>query len=355
MNSIYSVLLCVLCGELKQETMNKRLKLWIGCCLCLLGAPGLTGCSEQAPGEPGTEEGDPVSLRFSLYRAEADEASTRADAATDMADGKTFCIYAFPAGASTTTTEPLDHKVYTVKGGVATGELYLYRGTYDLYLVSYNSSTEVPELKTDGTIQVSNGKDFMYTSLKGIVVQPNQTGENMMDVVLPAPFKRLGAQIKVSVAAKSGTHPVTPTSLVVNSFKMGGLRASLPYTLGSTAWGTGTNETFATTQAFTGFTNNTTAQTVTLPRVSTPVVVLPVDGSAMISFDVNLTVGYKDNGDKTLTETYPAEIQKVLLPGMTYTFDFTLTFYGILDPADLTLAIGEYESTVTLDSDEMGK
>lgn len=113
----------------------------------MLGAPGLTGCSEQAPGEPGTEEGDPVSLRFSLYRAEADEASTRADAATDMADGKTFCIYAFPAGASTTTTEPLDHKVYTVKGGVATGELYLYRGTYDLYLVSYNSSTEVPELK----------------------------------------------------------------------------------------------------------------------------------------------------------------------------------------------------------------
>lgn len=81
----------------------------------MLGAPGLTGCSEQAPGEPGTEEGDPVSLRFSLYRAEADEASTRADAATDMADGKTFCIYAFPAGASTTTTEPLDHKVYTVR------------------------------------------------------------------------------------------------------------------------------------------------------------------------------------------------------------------------------------------------
>lgn len=94
----------------------------------------------------------------------------------------------------------------------------------------------MPELKTDGTIQVSNGKDFMYTSLKGIVVQPNQTGENMMDVVLPAPFKRLGAQIKVSVAA-GDFQPVTPTSLVVNSFEMGGLRASLPYTLGGTTWG----------------------------------------------------------------------------------------------------------------------
>lgn len=349
------MLLCVLCGELKQETMNKRLKLWIGCCLCLLGAPGLTGCSEQAPGEPGTEEGDPVSLRFSLYRAEADEASTRADAATDMEDGKTFCIYAFPAGASTTTTEPLDHKVYTVKGGVATGEFYLYRGTYDLYLVSYNSSTEVPELKTDGTIQVSNGKDFMYTSLKGIVVQPNQTGENMMDVVLPAPFKRLGAQIKVSVAA-GDFQPVTPTSLVVNSFEMGGLRASLPYTLGSTAWGAVANETFATTQSFTGFTNNTASHDIKTSRESTPVVVLPVDGSAMISFKVNLTVGYNDNGvSRKTTNTYPAEIQKVLLPGMTYMFAFTLTFYGILDPADLTLAIGEYESTVTLDSDEMGK
>lgn len=213
------------------------------------------------------------------------------DAATDMADGKTFCIYAFPAGASTTTTEPLDHKVYTVKGGVATGELYLYRGTYDLYLVSYNSSTEVPELKTDGTIQVSNGKDFMYTSLKGIVVQPNQTGENMMDVVLPAPFKRLGAQIKVSVAA-GDFQPVTPTSLVVNSFEMGGLRASLPYTLGGTTWGAVANETFATTQSFTGFTNNTASHDIKTSRESTPVVVLPVDGSAMISFKVNLTVGY---------------------------------------------------------------
>ena len=68
----------------------------------------------------------------------------------------------------------------------------------------------------------------------------------MMDVVLPAPFKRLGAQIKVSVKA-GDFQPVTPTSLVVNSFEMGGLRASLPYTLGSTAWGTVANETFATT------------------------------------------------------------------------------------------------------------
>lgn len=177
----------------------------------------------------------------------------------------------------------------------------------------------------------------------------------MMDVVLPAPFKRLGAQIKVSVAA-GDFQPVTPTSLVVNSFEMGGLRASLPYTLGGTTWGAVANETFATTQSFTGFTNNTASHDIKTSRESTPVVVLPVDGSAMIPFKVNLTVGYNDNGvSRKTTNTYPAEIQKVLLPGMTYMFAFTLTFYGILDPADLTLAIGEYESTVTLDSDEMGK
>ena len=338
--------------------MNKRLKYWIGCGLCCLGSLGLAGCSgDDMPGASGSggDEGEPVALSFRLCRLVAGEASTRVDGdPADMADGKTFQVYAFPANASTTATQPLDGKTYTVKNGVATGELYLYRGTYDLDLVSYNSSTEVPELKTDGTIPVGNGKDFMYTTLKGIVVQPNQMGESHMSVTLPNPFKRMGAQVQVSVAGNTNS-PVTPTSLVVRSFLMNGLCESLNYTLGNPAWNA-YGGSFGGNYPFSGFTNNGTGYDVKKKRESSPVVLLPVDGTATIDFAIELEVGYSDNGEaKVWKDTYPASIQKVLLPGMTYQFDFTLTFYGILNPGDLTLAVRDYESTVTVNSDGLGK
>ncbi|WP_330221656.1 MULTISPECIES: fimbrillin family protein [Bacteroides] len=338
--------------------MNKRLKYWIGCGLCCLGSLGLAGCSgDDMPGASGSggDEGEPVALSFRLCRLVAGEASTRVDGdPADMADGKTFQVYAFPANAFTTKTQPLDGKTYTVKNGVATGELYLYRGTYDLYLVSYNSSTEVPELKTDGTIPVGNGKDFMYTTLKGIVVQPNQMGESHMSVTLPNPFKRMGAQVQVSVAGNTNS-PVTPTSLVVRSFLMNGLCESLNYTLGNPAWNA-YGGSFGGNYPFSGFTNNGTGYDVKKKRESSPVVLLPVDGTATIDFAIELEVGYSDNGEaKVWKDTYPASIQKVLLPGMTYQFDFTLTFYGILNPGDLTLAVRDYESTVTVNSDGLGK
>lgn len=75
---------------------------------------------------------------------------------------------------------------------------------------------------------------------------------------------------------------------------------------------------------------------------------LPVDGSTLIKFDVDLTVDYYT--DTPYVSSFPAEIQKVLLPGMTYQFDFTLTFYGILKPTDLTLAVKEY-NTITLNTE----
>ena len=344
------MLICVICGDKNRTMMNKRLKLWIAGCLGCLACLGLAGCADgELPGGPGPAEGEgePVALSFRLCRLTAGEASTRADAATDMEDGKTIRIYAFPAGGSTTASQPLDSKIYTVQGGVATGELYLYRGTYDLYLVSYNSSTEAPELQADGTIQVSNGKDFMYATLKGIVVQPNQTGENHMNVTLPNPFRRMGAQVQVTVAAKNGSQPVAISSLKANTITVGGLRPSMNYTLGASAWTTDTDFTSSYTyERFTRANNN-----YTTPWVSTPEVMLPVDGSAYLTFIVNLTVGY--DGTKSFTGDYTAEIQKVLLPGMTYKFDFTLTFYGELEPMDLTLAVKEY-NTVTLVSDGLG-
>ena len=330
--------------------MNKKLKDGIVCALWCLGSIGVAGCSgDDAPG------GEPVALSFQLCRLTAGEVSTRADATSaDMEDGKAFRIYAFPADASITATQPLDYKDYTVTGGVATGELYLYRGTYDLYLVSYNSSTDLPVLSAGGTIATGNGKDFMYTTLKGIVVQPNQTGENHMSVVLPEPFKRMGAQVQVTVAGNTSS-PVTPTSLVVQSFQMKGLCESLTYTLGSSVWNAHSGA-FNGSYPFTGFTNNGTGFEVKKKRESSSVVLLPVDGTSTLDFEIELEVGFNDNGTaKVWRDVYPVSIQKVLLPGMTYLFDFTLTFYGILNPGDLTLAVRDYESTVTIDSDGLGK
>ena len=51
--------------------------------------------------------------------------------------------------------------------------LTLYRGEYDIYLVSYNSQDFYPTANgAKNLIEVSNGKDFMYSNLKGISVQP---------------------------------------------------------------------------------------------------------------------------------------------------------------------------------------
>ena len=74
-----------------------------------------------------------------------------------------------------------------------------------------------------------------------------------------------------------------------------------------------------------------------------------------MKFTVNLTVGYKDGAiDKTLTDDFEASVMKVMLPGMKYVFDFTLTFYGVLNPSDLTLAVQGY-TEVELPSDDIGK
>lgn len=212
--------------------------------------------------------------------------------------------------------------------------------------MSYNSSTEVPELSTDGSFTVGNGRDFMYTKMEGIVVQPDKTGENTMLVSLPRPFTRMGARVVTTVQTKNGTQPVPVTSLKANWIRIKGLAETLTYKLGNTAWepASGYNSSFT----FDKFTR----ETVSKPWISEAQVVLPVDGSQMLDFEVNLTVRYNEGAD-SYTGSFPASIQKVLLPGMTYQFDFSLTFYGVLKPSDLTLAVKEYD-TVDLSSDGLG-
>ncbi|WP_244436551.1 hypothetical protein [Bacteroides timonensis] len=345
----------------KLSTLNFQLSaLLVLLAACSSGEPGLPDAG------PDADRGEPVTLAFDIYTASV----TRADAAEtvstaeDMAVGKRFRVYAFEAGA-TNLGAPLDGRVYTVqasdaahpdKPGKATGDLTLYRGSYDLYLVSYNSSTEVPELSDDGSFTVGNGKDFMYTKLEGIVVQPDKTGENTMLVALPRPFTRMGAQVVTTVKARNGTQPVTPTNLVVNYIKVDGLYNQLTYKLNNISWETPTGSadgyyTFSSN----GFSNNTVDYDVYLSRTSSPGVLLPVNETQKLKFDVNLTVGYKDGAEtRWSTSSYYATIEKSLLPGMTYQFDFSLTFYGAIVPSDLTLGIREW-TTSSLNGEDMGK
>ena len=350
---------------MKYKSLNlaSRFPVFSGLVLGILLAGCSAGDAVLPDADPNPEPGEPVTLTFDMYSASV----TRADAAStseDMAIGKIFRIYAFPAG-STSLGTPLDSKNYTVqpseadasKPGKATGSLTLYRGTYDLYLVSYNSSTEVPELDSSGAFTVSNGKDFMYTKLEGIVVQPDKTGDNTMLVSLPKPFTRMGAQMVTTVKARNSMQPVTPTALVVNYVKVSGLYGSFVYKLNKTSWETPTATTVAdASYSFEKFdSNNTLEYDVTKERTSDPGVLLPVGGTQKMKFDVNLTVKYKDGSEtKTSTDSYFATIEKALLPGMTYQFDFSLTFYGAIVPSDLTLAIREW-TTSNLTGEDLGK
>lgn len=307
----------------------------------------LSACDSGSTGlpDPSPDEGEPVNLSFDLFR----DAATRADGSTtteQMGAGKMFRIYAYPAG-STDFGTPTGKENYTVQSDfTATGALKLYRGTYDMYLVSYNSSTEVPELGVGNTIHVPNDRDFMYTKLANIVVQPDKTGENMMKVALPSPFTRMGSQVITTVAARNGIQPVRPTKLVVNYVRINGLRSELEYKLNSTVWEKASASKPADASfTFSQFKDNGNLD-VCLPRKSNPGVLLPVDGTQKLTFDVNLTVSYvENNAEKTMTDTYKASIEKSLLPGMTYQFDFSLTFYGVIIPTDLTLAIREWTTT----------
>lgn len=317
--------------------------------LLLLIGIWLSACDSGSPQlpDPSPDRGEPVNLSFDLFR----DAATRADGSTttteQMGAGKMFRIYAYPAG-STDFGNPTGSENYTVQSDLtATGALKLYRGTYDMYLVSYNSSTEVPVLGDGNTFHVSNDKDFMHTKLANIVVQPDKTGENMMQVALPSPFTRMGSQVITTVVSRNGTQPVQPTELVVNYVRINGLRSELEYKLNSTVWESGASKPTDASYTFSRFTNNVVGTSVNTPRKSDPAgVLLPVDGTQKLTFDVNLTVYYREGSEtKTMTDTYYASIEKSLLPGMTYQFDFSLTFYGAIIPTDLTLAIREWTTT----------
>ncbi|MCD7851615.1 MAG: DUF4906 domain-containing protein [Parabacteroides sp.] len=219
-----------------------------------------------------------------------------------------------------------------------------------------NNTNIAPVLSDGGSITVDNGTDFMYNTLTGFTVQPEKTGDNVMNVTLPAPFVRLGSQVKLSVKAKLGS-PVTVTDLKVQSITMYYLSSPLSYNLGAIDWKKeGTTYEKKDSIVVSSF-DNKPDYYVTHP--ADPVVVLPVSGNTPIEFKIVLDVTYVEKVDEvttypTKTFTYTASSRKTLLKGMVYGFEFTLTFFGVLSPGDITIGLLDYTGQ-DLPMDEVGK
>lgn len=328
--------------------INSRVGIWTVCVALLLAA-----CTRDMPegiDRPGGEEeaGTPVELSFDLGGG----AATRA-AQESMASGTKIQIYVYKKGAQV-SGEPYAQGVYTVQSDLtATGEIKLYCGEYDIYLVSYNSSEagDVPVLSsTDNKIAVGNGKDFMYLTLKGIRVQPDKAGGQLMTVSLAEPFTRMGTKVGISVCAPNTTQPVEVKSLEVVSVVLKGLPEKLSYILGNTSWEAAEKYESSYTYKGTDFEHQGTAwfdPWIADAQVLLPVV--PATGLAELVFEVKLKVNNLPD-----VFTYDVALEKMLLPGMMYNFEFSLKFYGALTPEDLTIAVKEYDE-IKVGTDDLGK
>lgn len=319
----------------------------------------LSACQNEVIPE---QTGDKIALSFNLYRGELTKA---ANATSLLPEGSKIRAYAYTKDA-VTINSPVGYGDYVVdasgratalqENGVDKG-LTLYRGNYDIYLVSYNDKNYVPETADDNLLHVSNGNDFMYSTLKGITVQPTSGGKNMMSVDLPEPFTRLCSNIILKVKASSN-QPVTVERLWVNSVKINKLSGDLPYQLGMTEWKVNEALEYTGSETFETFTNNSKdkVEPSTTSRVSDPVVVLPLKGIAPLEFDLDLDIQFLKTGTGSVTKSfhYYPSVYKSFLPGMTYEFEFTLTFFGDLEPTDLSLAILEY-TTVKFSTDNVGQ
>lgn len=301
------------------------------------------------------DRGEKITLSFDLYKASLTKAESGMPEVS-LPENTMLRAYAYKKG-DPTTGSPVGYGDYTVNGeGKATGNLTLYRGDYDIYLVSNNKTDNVPESGTNNLIEVLNENDFMFSSLKNISVQPNMGGNDMMSVDLPDPFTRLCSQVKVKVKANS-TQPVVVQGLVVNSVKINKLPDKRVYQLGEKEWDASVNPDYTGTITFEGAQfskNNVENGDVQTPRESTPLVVLPLQGREL-EFELSLNIKFY-NGTETLfkTFTYKPSVYKSFLPGMTYEFEFTLTFFGDKELSDLTMAILEY-TTIKMASDDVGK
>ena len=316
----------------------------------------LTACQNEVIPE---KSGDKIALSFNLYRAELTKAES---GSAQLAQGTEIRAYAYTKGTMTNDGSPVGSGDYVVnEAGTAVAVddigLTLYRGEYDIYLVSYNSQDFYPTANgAKNLIEVSNGKDFMYSNLKGISVQPTSAGEDMMSVTLPEPFTRLCSNVVIKVQANR-TQPVSVSTLAVSSVNITKLSGNLSYQMGETVWNNGETipQTGTAGLGETDFSNGNNDNVQAGRENTTPLVILPLKGADPLVFELNLNIGYMKNGKLThKIFPYRPKVYKSFLPGMTYEFEFTLTFFGDQEPTDLSLAILEY-TTVKFSTDEVGK
>jgi hypothetical protein len=320
--------------------------------LLMLGCTSLPdNDNEQEP----QQKGEPVELSFKLYEVSLTKA-LGATSLVDLEPGTKFTVLAYKAGTAVDKStgklpEPLGKSVCTIANDkTADGNMSLYRGEYDLYFISYNSETA--PAPNAGEITVNNGYDFMYNEIKGLVVQPQDDGENKMEVSMAGPFVRLGSKIELSVKAKES--PVKISDLKVQKIEIKNLSAPLTYYLGEKDWRPDSDYKGSYTVSNFSYTVNAWSK----PHTNIdPVVLLPVNGSEPLEFIITLKVFYTEEGVAGTQEgifTYTATTSKALLKGMQYKFEFTLTFFGILNPGDITISLLDY-TKVDQSTDEVGE
>lgn len=350
----------------KKETdmkSNKKLRyggIWLGIAIFLTSCHSDMDTATDMPTE--ALPGEPVSVYFSTLTAQVSRAAAGNSLPQPLTDGTRFHVYAY-----TENNEPAEHKTYAVgiNNTTSTAEadaMKLYRGTYHFYFISDNTSgTPQPEA-TNGIVTVSNGTDFIYTTLKNVVVQSEtgSTGSSSITIPVNTPFNHLCSQVSVAVKADS-KQPKKIETLTVNSIKMKNLSSDRTYTLGNTTWNLTDSPTYTTTPGspqWNSFTENNTTEngaTSYLYESNTPYMALPTDGSAELAFEVNLTIGYTTTSNTSTSEnkTYEVSLPKSLLPGTKYRIEFSLTFFGDLAATDVALTVKAYDER-ELTTDEIG-
>lgn len=318
----------------------------------------LLGCTAGVPDDDRPDQygkGQPVELSFKMYEAEMTKA-VGATSVVDLQPGTKFTVLAYEAGTSVDPAtgklpEPLGKSFCTIEDDkTAKGNMSLYRGEYDIYFISYNS--EIAPDPSTGEITVENGNDFMYNQIKGLVVQPQNDGDNNMQVTLTGPFVRLCSNVELSVNAKSNS-PVTVTDLKVKSIEIKNLSSPLTYNIGEKDWQPNTG--YAGSYTVTDF--SYTMNSPFLPHENKDAVVLPVSGSEPLEFNITLDVTYVEGGIanlQTKTFTYVAKTSKALLKGMKYRFVFSLTFFGVLNPGEITITLLDY-TNIEQSTDNVGE
>lgn len=318
----------------------------------LLMFPWLASCSETD--EQNSLEKKLISVSFE------DSAPTRAAAGTSaLVKNALIKVYAYNQGTTITNSNvPLAEGTYKVisNGGLSSFEAFnnldlkLYAGNYDLYFVSYNApNEEAPSVGLNSSLisAMTNGKDFLYTSMRNIGIRSDNPGDTKCLVTLNQPFQRLCASLQLKVKAKESGHPIIPNAIKLVSAKIENLSSTRSFLLGDNRLGVPAGYTeYYDFNEFTGNDTSSAAGSLTTATPTTEVVrVLPTDGAKALKVTITLAVSYVDNKGMTHPdENYIYEIitNKALMPGMFYQFIFTLTFYGNYLPDNLELDILPY-------------